>query len=172
MFLKLPTPLTLGIWFSQVDVFLSGDLLIALVVLVKTMSVVWRFLVESIPGLCLPCGCHWYHCFYIFPWKFVFHPTYQAERWEYKSEHFVPVLLHCSCWKTVWIWLYIGEVGDSLEVSRSTDGVSKSLAVLRKTLSCSFQSDESVAFLDTQSALTFNLLGSYSTVIVIWWDSR
>ena len=59
-----------------------------------------------------------------------------------------------------------------LEANRFTAWVPKSLVIFRKTFWWSFQSDESVAFLDSQSALTFNLLGRYSAVIVIWRDSR
>ena len=60
---------------------------------------------EYISGLHLPCGCHQYHCFYIFPKNLVYHPTYQAEGWECKTKHFAPVQLHCICYKTISIWL-------------------------------------------------------------------
>ena len=39
-------PLTLGTWFSQVDVFLSEDLVIGLGGLVKAMDVVWTLVGE------------------------------------------------------------------------------------------------------------------------------
>ena len=88
------------------------------------------------------------------------------------KQTFVPVLLYCICCKTGFHAIYWRSWWHSLEANRSIDGVPKTLVIFRKTFCRSLQSNDFVTFLDSQSALTFNLLGRYSAVIVIWWDSR
>ena len=67
---------------------------------------------------------------------------------------------------------YIGKVGDT--AWKQTDlllGFPRVWNFQEKLYWWSFQSDESAAFLNGQSAPAFNLLRKYSAVIVIWWDS-
>ena len=59
---------------------------------------------------------------------------------------------------------YIGKVVSSLVANRSAVRVPKNLVIYRKTFCWSVQSDRSVAFLDSQSSLVFNLLGRHSIV--------
>ena len=73
-----------------------------------------------------------------------------------KANIFFPVLLHCICSKTFWIWLpcyILGSWWHSLEGNRPTAGVFKNLVIFRKTFWWNSQLDK-------------------PALIVIWWDSR
>ena len=72
--------------------------------LVKAMDVVWTFLVREYTRVVFAMRVSPISLLLYFSKEPCYHPTYQAERWECKSKHFVQVLLHCICCKTVWIW--------------------------------------------------------------------
>ena len=132
-----------------------------------SLSLPFRFRCNPLRPRCCVCNV------YTFLKNFVYHPTYQAERMQKRTFYFSPAALHLlqNCLDLASM-PYNG--GSCDIVWRRTDRLLRFLRVVifRKTFWWSFQLDQSVAFLDSQSATTFIFVGRYSAVTSIWWDIR
>ena len=169
-FLQPSKPLTLVSCFQLKGVCFLEDLTVDLAMVSAAVNIALTSLTKEIPRLCLPCWCNYYHLLFLFLTDLFRNLTYQSEKGESIWKH----LQHC-CTAPVAMLFGSGFIATyrrtwwrSLDAKRSAVGYPECLIMLW----CSFQSEGSLEFRESQSAWTFNLCGKYSAIIMIPWDSR